>query len=86
MKPLRFALVGTGNIARTYAAAVAKVPEAEIAAVVSRRQERAEAFIRERGLAAKAAERLDAVAAEVEAVILAIYRAAREGRRVPVEP
>jgi len=71
MPPLRFVLVGTGSIAGTYAAAVGKVDEAEIAAVVSRDADRAAAFVRENGLDAEAATSLDAAGADVDAVILA---------------
>ncbi|MFO8015330.1 MAG: Gfo/Idh/MocA family oxidoreductase [Phycisphaerae bacterium] len=71
MNPLRFVLVGTGNIAGTYAAAVEKVDEAAIVGVVSRDAARAGGFIRENGLDAEAATALGAARADFDAVILA---------------
>lgn len=44
MKPLRFGIVGTGNIAHRFARAIALVPDASLTAVASRTKEKAEAF------------------------------------------
>ena len=71
MDPLRFVLVGTGNIAGTYAAAVGKVEEAAIVGVVSRDADRARAFCEENDLDAEAAAALGAVNHDFDAVILA---------------
>jgi UDP-N-acetyl-2-amino-2-deoxyglucuronate dehydrogenase len=70
MQPVKFVLVGTGNIARTYLAAAAKVKEAEIVAVVSRKLERAESYAREKGIAS-ASDSIGAVKVPFDSVILA---------------
>jgi UDP-N-acetyl-2-amino-2-deoxyglucuronate dehydrogenase len=70
MEKLRFVLVGTGNIARTYVNAVKNVGEAEIVAVVSRNLERAKAYAAANGFPA-AAESISAVGAPFDAVMLA---------------
>lgn len=44
MKKLRFGIVGTGNIAHRFAEAVKNVPDAELSAVASRKQDTAVAF------------------------------------------
>ncbi len=44
MKKLRFGIVGTGCIAHRFAKAIKNVPEAELAAVASRKQETADSF------------------------------------------
>lgn len=44
MKKLRFGIVGTGCIAHRFAEAIKNVPEAELAAVASRKQETADSF------------------------------------------
>jgi predicted dehydrogenase len=71
MEPLRFVLVGTGNIAGTYAEAVGKLDGADIVGVVSRDADRARAFCGENDLDAGAATGIEAVAADFDAVILA---------------
>ena len=48
--PIGFAIVGCGMIARFHARALAEIPGARIAAVVSRRPETGEAFVREMAL------------------------------------
>jgi len=70
MKPLRFALVGTGNIAGTYLRAAEKVDCVQIVAVVSRSAERAAAFARKHRLAASATS-LAELDCDFDAVILA---------------
>jgi len=70
MQPVKFVLVGTGNIARTYLAAAAKVKEAEIVSVVSRKLERAESYAREKGIAS-ASDSIGAVKVPFDSVILA---------------
>ncbi|HUU26827.1 MAG TPA: Gfo/Idh/MocA family oxidoreductase [archaeon] len=70
MQPVKFILVGTGNISRTYLAAAAKVQEAEIVAVVSRKLERARSYAAEKGIA-QAADSIESVAVPFEAVMLA---------------
>lgn len=44
MKKLRFGIVGTGGIAHRFANAIKNVPEAELVAVASRKQETADSF------------------------------------------
>lgn len=44
MKPLRFGIVGTGNIAHRFAEAIKNVPEAVLSAVASRTEENANKF------------------------------------------
>ena len=50
MSAFRWGILGPGRIARQFAAAFAAVPEAEVAAVASRDQTRAEAFAAEHGI------------------------------------
>ncbi|MHC4648651.1 MAG: Gfo/Idh/MocA family protein, partial [Planctomycetota bacterium] len=47
---ISFALVGTGNIAGKYVAAVNNVPNAQVAAIVSRTTSKAEQFARKHGI------------------------------------
>lgn len=47
MNKLRFGIVGTGNIAHRFANAIKNVPEAELVAVASRKQESADNFANE---------------------------------------
>ncbi len=47
MKPLRFGIVGTGEIAHRFARAIRNVPQAQLAAVASRTAEKGQAFARE---------------------------------------
>jgi len=70
MDPVKYALVGTGNIARTYLAACSKVAEAEIAAVVSRSMERAERYAADNGIGC-AAQSLSSIPIDYEAAMLA---------------
>ena len=70
MQPLKFALVGTGNISRTYVASVAKVEEAEIVSVVSRNLITAKNYASENGIE-DAAESIAGVNVPFDAVILA---------------
>jgi len=70
MTPLRFVLVGTGNIAGTYAVAAEKVDSVEIVAAVSRDAERGRAFADEHGLDGSATS-LEGVETAFDAVILA---------------
>lgn len=44
MKPLRFALIGVGNIASNHASAIQSTPDAELVAVVTRREEKGREF------------------------------------------
>ena len=50
MEKIRWGILGTGSIARTYAEDSAFAPHAEIAAVGSRKQETADAFAKEHGI------------------------------------
>ena len=50
MSAFRWGILGPGRIARAFAAAVAAVPQAELAAVASRDSERAMAFAAEHGI------------------------------------
>ena len=93
MKPVKFALVGSGNIANTYVNAAAKVAEAEIVSVVSRSIIRARNYGSNHGIAG-AAESLAAVEEPFEAVMLATpnglhhvdaLEAARLGKHVLTE-
>jgi UDP-N-acetyl-2-amino-2-deoxyglucuronate dehydrogenase len=46
---MRFAIIGVGNIAPIHAAAIRSVPEAELVAVATRREDRGRAFVAEHG-------------------------------------
>jgi len=70
MEPVKFVLVGTGNIANTYVTATSKVGEARIVAVVSRNLERARKYADENGLGVPA-DSLGSVSVNYEAVMLA---------------
>ena len=70
MEPVKFVLVGTGNIANTYVTATSKVGEARIVAVVSRNLERARKYANENGLGVPA-DSLGSVSVNYEAVMLA---------------
>ena len=70
MEPVKYVLVGTGNIARTYVNASSKVTEAEIVGVVSRQLERAQKYAAENDIGA-AANSLSGVAVPYDAVMLA---------------
>ncbi|MEA1996233.1 MAG: Gfo/Idh/MocA family oxidoreductase, partial [Gemmatimonadota bacterium] len=70
MEPVKFALVGTGNIAGTYLAAASRVEEAEIVAVVSRSLERAQGKAAKNGIGS-AADSLESIEAPYDAVMLA---------------
>lgn len=70
MPPFRFTLIGTGNIAGTYVAAMENLECAEIVAVVSRTGERAREFAAEHGIG-HAATSLEEVACDYDGVILA---------------
>src|SRR5512139_4044362 len=50
-RPVRWGILATGRIARDFAAALRLLPDAELAAVASRRRESAEAFAAEYGIA-----------------------------------
>jgi len=71
MATIRFALIGTGNIATTYARAIPQARGAELTAVVSRSTDRAASFIAEHGLAAVAGDGLAAIADGIDAVAVA---------------
>ncbi len=49
MKPLRFALIGVGNIAPVHVAAIKAIPDAELVAVATRNPDRGSAFVAEYG-------------------------------------
>ncbi|OGV39564.1 MAG: hypothetical protein A2X48_13080 [Lentisphaerae bacterium GWF2_49_21] len=67
-----FLLVGTGNIARTYAGAVNNLPHISVVGVVSRSAERAECFIKDNRLNnASPAESISTFTEDFDAVILA---------------
>ena len=70
MSKVRFALVGTGNIAGTYVTAASKVAEAEIVAAVSRNAERAALYARENSIA-EGASSLAEIKGDYDAVMLA---------------
>ncbi len=70
MQPVRFVLVGTGNIAGTYVNATANVAGAEIVGVVSRDAGRAAAYAAEHSLGASGTG-LDTIETDYEAVMLA---------------
>lgn len=63
--PTRWGIVGTGDIAHTFAAALRDVPGARVVAVSSRAQARADAFAREIG-AARGHQGVGALAADEE--------------------
>jgi UDP-N-acetyl-2-amino-2-deoxyglucuronate dehydrogenase len=69
MEPVRYALVGTGNIAKTYLTACSKVDGSEIVAVVSRSMERAEKYAAENGTGC-AADSLSSITVPYDAVML----------------
>ena len=69
-KKIKFALVGTGNIAGTYVKAASRVDEAEIVAAVSRNAERAAQFAKENSIAEGAGSLAD-IKGEFDAVMLA---------------
>jgi len=69
MEPFRFVVVGTGNIANTYFAAVDKLDGVEIVGAVSRDLARAQAVAKERGLAA-AATRLEDIDTPYDAIFV----------------
>jgi len=70
MQPVRYVLVGTGNIANTYVNATAKVSGAEIVGVVSRDASRAAAYAAEHELG-DSADSLEGISTEFDAVMLA---------------
>ncbi|MBD3344935.1 MAG: gfo/Idh/MocA family oxidoreductase [Chitinivibrionales bacterium] len=70
MSPMKFALIGTGNIAVTYVKAAKKCENAEIAAVVSRSKERAQSFAGEHGIP-ESSDRMDGIEGDFESVIVA---------------
>ena len=70
MEPVKFVLVGTGNIANTYVAATSRVEQARIVAVVSRDLERARKYARENDLGT-VADSLGSVSVDYDAVMLA---------------
>ena len=93
MKPYRVGLVGSGWISRTYAEALARVPEGSLAAVWSRTREHAEAFAREFEVP-HATARVEDLLAEVDVVCVNSINAchaehaiaaARAGKHVVVE-
>lgn len=93
MTPLRFALIGAGNIGGTYAAALRKLGCAQLTAVVDARPESAAKLAAENGIEAHGTS-LAAVAGRCEAVIVATpsglhgacaVEAAGLGRHVLVE-
>jgi predicted dehydrogenase len=71
MQPFRFAIVGTGNISKTYFNAIKNLPEAEIVGVVSRSAERAREVARERDLPTWGTS-LTQLDTDYDAVILAL--------------
>lgn len=91
-----FAIIGCGMIARFHARALAEVPDARLAALVSRREENARAMAAELGLDCAVATDLSAVLArpDVQAVIITTpsgahlepaIAAAKAGKHVVVE-
>lgn len=64
MSKVRWGIVGTGRVARNFAADLRHAPEAEIVAVASRDAARAEAFARDVGGAARAHGSYEALAAD----------------------
>jgi predicted dehydrogenase len=70
MEPVKFILVGTGNIANTYVNAARKVTQAMIVGVVSRSLERAGQYAGQKSLG-RPFDSLKAVDVEYEAVMLA---------------
>ncbi len=70
MQPVRFVLVGTGNIAGTYVNATAKVAGAKIVGVVSRDTGRAAAYAAEHSLGESGGS-LDTIETDYDAVMLA---------------
>ncbi|MBW7996517.1 MAG: Gfo/Idh/MocA family oxidoreductase [Candidatus Glassbacteria bacterium] len=70
MEPVKFVLVGTGNIAGTYVAATSKVAQAEIVGVVSRDAGRAAEYAAEHSLG-ESADSLEALETGYDAVMLA---------------
>jgi predicted dehydrogenase len=92
-RPLRIGLAGAGWISRTYAAALARVPDARLAAVWSRSAERAQRFAAECGCAV-ATDRVEQLFAHVDVVCVNspnflhaehAIAAARAGKHVIVE-
>jgi predicted dehydrogenase len=92
-EPYRVGLVGAGHISRTYARALAAIPEGRAVAVCARHPESAERFAREHGLE-RAAASLDELIDAVDVVCVntpnALHaeqaiRAAEAGRHVVVE-
>lgn len=73
MKKIRFGIVGTGNIAHRFANAIKNVPEAELAAVASRKKETANSFADEFGIPLRF-ESYEAMAAspEIDAAYIAV--------------
>ena len=67
---MKFVLMGTGNISETYVNAVDNLEEAEITAVVSRNEERAESYARQNGIP-RFGDSLAAISCDYEAVIVA---------------
>ncbi|MEA2064524.1 MAG: Gfo/Idh/MocA family oxidoreductase [Gemmatimonadota bacterium] len=70
MEPVKYALVGTGNIATTYLTACSRVAGTEITAVVSRSMERAKKYAADNGIGC-AADSIGGISTEYEAVMLA---------------
>jgi UDP-N-acetyl-2-amino-2-deoxyglucuronate dehydrogenase len=90
--PLRFVIVGSGNIANTYVEAIRKLPDARLAGIVSRTGRRPSRLGDEPGVEVQAA--LRGIEAPFDAVIVAtpnglhhegILEAARLGRHVLTE-
>lgn len=70
MQPVKFVLVGTGNIAGTYVTATSKVNEARIVGVVSRDAGRAAEYAAEHGFD-DSSDSLESIGADYDAVMLA---------------
>src|SRR5579871_3603740 len=95
-RPLGFAIVGCGMIARFHARALAEVPDARLSALVSRTEAGARAMAEQLGLSCAISTSLDSVLArpDVQAVIVTTpsgahlepaVAAARAGKHVVVE-
>ncbi|MBD3320384.1 MAG: hypothetical protein GF350_04730 [Chitinivibrionales bacterium] len=70
MQPMKFALIGTGNIATTYVKAMGRIADGEIIAVVSRSDDRAESFAKQHSIP-EWSERLDTIGGDIDGIIIA---------------
>jgi len=73
MKPLKFGIVGTGCIAHRFAEAIKNVPEAQLVAVASRKQETADKFADEFNIPLRfASYETMAASPEIDAAYIAV--------------